>query len=425
MPKSKKTKQRFHDFSTDGAKNTSSHEILSQSKYWVYKKTIELDLPQVPIASSGTQFEDENIPANEIIDSGMDWGESGDVEPEIKTEDPGNIKVKAHVKAKRYVDSDAPLLTWADAHRNEYLDWNLVTEGRGCLFDSRCSRCASGDALFRRLDCFGLRMACRACLVNTHFDEPLHRVKPEEMKLFLPSSLDPSLRRPILPLSSSPEPLPNSPKPLFICPPEVISLEDRLCYAQAHEALSRLRAQLRARTVAYKKSSHAGASQSMYLKNHTLLAKLKPEDVRGISERLLRSKEKEQFQKDWERAGLSADDVNSLVGGLNVPTIAVNPTLSLGQSKDHLSWIWFTHRSVVEGSDGSTPSISNKQGADFEEIQESLRSEWCKACARARRSREEIRLVEEEMRRAIVFCHSQADWWKSRIGLRKDISPWL
>ncbi|KAK1221816.1 hypothetical protein PQX77_015369 [Marasmius sp. AFHP31] len=273
---------------------------------------------------------------------------------------------------------------------------------------------------------------------------------PETLKTFLPSSLDPGMLRP------NPSPDTSTSIPTF--PTDLILLEDRLRFAQAHEALSRLRAQLRARTVAYKNSSRVAASQSMFLKTRTLqeqieskvkalsetyrraraalltlrgegdwmrsLRELRPEDVRGISERLLRSGEKDQLQRDQERAGFSTDEINSVLNGANVPTVPMNPTLSLGQSKEHLSWIWFTHRHVVEGSD-STASISGEQQADFEDLQECLRSEWCKARARSQRAREELRLVEEEMRRSIEFCHHQARWWERQIGRRADIPAWL
>ncbi|KAK1216163.1 hypothetical protein PQX77_021216 [Marasmius sp. AFHP31] len=307
-------------------------------------------------------------------------------------------------------------------------------------------------------------------LIDT--EPPLSRAtRPETLKLFLPSSLDPSYLRP----APSPS-FPSETSGKIICPSELISLEDRLRFAQAHEALSRLRAQLRARTVAYKNSSRVVASQSMYLKVHSLqdqieakvkalsdtyrraraallvlrnqgdwcniLRELQPDDVRGISERLLRTAEKQQFIQDRERAGYSAADLDSLVGG-NVPTVQVNPTLATGQTKNHLSWIWFTHRAVVDGRGDGVASISGGDGADFEEIQEStlflvdltieiadfitegLRSEWCKARARARRSREEMLLVEEEMRRSIAFCHTQSAWWKAQCGRRDGIPGWL
>ncbi|EMD36183.1 hypothetical protein CERSUDRAFT_25832, partial [Gelatoporia subvermispora B] len=40
-----------------------------------------------------------------------------------------------------------------------------------------------------------------------------------------------------------------------------------------------------------------------------------------------------------------------------------------------------------------------------------LRVEWTKARARALRWWEEVVLLDEEMRRAIAYCHWQADWW--------------
>ncbi|KAJ8076147.1 hypothetical protein PM082_022132 [Marasmius tenuissimus] len=143
--------------------------------------------------------------------------------------------------------------------------------------------------------------------------------QPETLKIFLPSSLLPSLPQ------SNPLPCPSADSTELttkvVCPSELISLEDCLRFAQAHEALSRLRAQLRARTVAYKNSSHVAASQKMFLKVHALqdqieakvkalsetycqahaallvlrgqgewcstLRELHPDDVRGISEQLL------------------------------------------------------------------------------------------------------------------------------------------
>ncbi|KAL0069537.1 hypothetical protein AAF712_003195 [Marasmius tenuissimus] len=83
-----------------------------------------------------------------------------------------------------------------------------------------------------------------------------------------------------------------------------------------------------------------------------------------------------------------------------------------------MSWIWYT---LKKGSDGSETS----EGDDFATIQESLRSEWCKARAQARRSREELQLVEEEMRRGIEFCHWKAQWWNQQIGQRDGIPLYL
>jgi hypothetical protein len=54
-----------------------------------------------------------------------------------------------------------------------------------------------------------------------------------------------------------------------------------------------------------------------------------------------------------------------------------------------------------------------------------LRVEWLKCRARAARWKEEIELVEEEMRRAIQFCAWKANWWEEQAGRRTLVSAHL
>ncbi|KAJ7892452.1 hypothetical protein B0H13DRAFT_1573647, partial [Mycena leptocephala] len=59
-----------------------------------------------------------------------------------------------------------------------------------------------------------------------------------------------------------------------------------------------------------------------------------------------------------------------------------------------------------------------------------IRVEWMKARARADRWREELTLVDEEMRRVLAFCAWKANWWEARLvpvrdGGRGEISPAL
>ena len=49
--------------------------------------------------------------------------------------------------------------------------------------------------------------------------------------------------------------------------------------------------------------------------------------------------------------------------------------------------------------------------------------EWLRCRARATRWKEEILLVEEEMRRSLEFCRWQASWWESQAGRRASITP--
>lgn len=66
------------------------------------------------------------------------------------------------------------------------------------------------------------------------------------------------------------------------------------------------------------------------------------------------------------------------------------------------SWIWLVSR---HGKDG------NEEDDSFDE---SLRAEWAKMLARRDRWEEEYLLVQEEMRRVIVYLMWKAEWWKEQ-----------
>ncbi|KAL0568415.1 hypothetical protein V5O48_013569 [Marasmius crinis-equi] len=253
---------------------------------------------------------------------------------------------------------------------------------------------------------------------------------PKKMPLFLPSSLHPQDRS-------------------QICPAELVDVEDQLRWGQCFDALARLRSQLQARTVAYKDTSRLTPSQGLFTRMQTLraqieakfkahtatyrcsrnallairgegswtgiLKELKDEDIQGITEQVLKKKEKDDWEWSQRIAGASEEAVDEVLHNRSLPTAKFNPLHSLGHSKQHLSWIWYTHQSVP-GEEGVNT---------FEEVKDSLQSEWCKARANSRRPREELRLVEEEMRRAIAYCHYQAGWWTGQIGRREAVSPWL
>ncbi|KAG6805596.1 hypothetical protein H0H92_014788 [Tricholoma furcatifolium] len=64
------------------------------------------------------------------------------------------------------------------------------------------------------------------------------------------------------------------------------------------------------------------------------------------------------------------------------------------------------------------------QEDDDRSLRLELRLEWLKARARAQRWREEVMLVEEEMRRVLEYCRWRADWWE-RQECRRTASPLL
>ncbi|KAJ7197571.1 hypothetical protein GGX14DRAFT_574051 [Mycena pura] len=71
---------------------------------------------------------------------------------------------------------------------------------------------------------------------------------------------------------------------------------------------------------------------------------------------------------------------------------------TLGESRRQVSWIW---------------TVAGKTGTD-EELEEALCIEWCKAFARTRRWREEIRILDEEWWRLPVTLAYLEKLWKDR-----------
>ena len=184
---------------------------------------------------------------------------------------------------------------------------------------------------------------------------------PEHIPLHLPSSL-PSEKR------------------LSICVPGLVELEDRLRFAQACEALTDLRCQLTKRTYASRYRTANISSQTHFTRFRELqdqtdskiksawsryqlarsgllhlrgkgewekkLQELRPEDIRGLSEKALVNEEKEERKRTHKMAGISTNttgtsyDNNLLIQEL--PPTMFNPHLAVGEGHRTLSWIWYS-----------------------------------------------------------------------------------
>jgi hypothetical protein len=76
------------------------------------------------------------------------------------------------------------------------------------------------------------------------------------------------------------------------------------------------------------------------------------------------------------------------------------------------SWIWLMPR-VGEMRNGEL-------GMSEEEFNDSMRVEWAKARARMTRWEEELLIVQEEMRRVLVYHQWRALWWEEQSSLRAE-----
>ena len=69
-----------------------------------------------------------------------------------------------------------------------------------------------------------------------------------------------------------------------------------------------------------------------------------------------------------------------------------------------MSWIWLVPRSKLEVDTNSSEQV----------FDEGLRVEWSKSQARKMRWEEEVQILQEEMRRTIVYYEWKQKWWLDR-----------
>lgn len=114
---------------------------------------------------------------------------------------------------------------------------------------------------------------------------------------------------------------------------------------------------------------------------------------------------------------------------------------ALGEGHKTISWIWITVRytasdhlhpartSDEEAIEGKPAILSLKRDSadsfDGDLTYLAMRSTYARVRARWLRWKEEVQLLQEEMRRAPVFLLWKANWWKERADSRPDASSGL
>ncbi|KAJ7190917.1 hypothetical protein GGX14DRAFT_537939 [Mycena pura] len=238
-------------------------------------------------------------------------------------------------------------------------------------------------------------------------------VRPEELKLYLPSSFTKDERD-------------------AICVEGLPAEEERVREAQAHDALQVLRRQLRTRIFAFQFKRKHVTGQAAYTKSQALQSSIEtrikgaagcynrardallelrgPGEWESVLKRTLNEEEKEEERRARVLAGLEPDQVTVDEFGDPVEsTVLFN--LETGEGNRLLSWIWYTGASRDVAADGK--------------LHNDIRIEWVKARSRADRWREDIIYLEEEMHRVLEFCTWKAAWWDERRESRQGVSPEL
>ena len=222
-----------------------------------------------------------------------------------------------------------------------------------------------------------------------------HHPNPESMPLYFPSSLPPEIR--------------ERPELKDIC-----KVEHRLREAQANDALSEVR---RLRRVIqglwqFKKLNVSGTGNrpnTRMLDSHSRFeTKLQRVVNRyNIAYTALLALDSDGCWKERFKE-LKPSDVRG--PGRN-PDNPEDAKKSNGRFEP--SWIWLVTRSPKEMEDNQTE----------DEFNHSMRTEWAQTRARMSRWKEELLIIQEEMRRVLAYFEWKSAWWLEQGNRRLNLEP--
>jgi len=226
----------------------------------------------------------------------------------------------------------------------------------------------------------------------------------------LPSLIAGTSESPIEPAESLPLHLPSALPPRLRQSPElsnIVEKECRLRVAQADDALAEIRRQRRiiSGLWQFKKLNVDGTGNRVATRMRTLYNRFRLRTRRcATCYRMARAalvvmdpngswQSRLKDLKDNDIRGPGKDDT------------------SLGNSRFEPSWIWLVPRLSSAPDMGDSEQVLN----------DSLEVEWSKSYARKKRWEEEVLLIQEEMRRTIVYHEWRARWWRNQRGRRSDV----
>ena len=218
--------------------------------------------------------------------------------------------------------------------------------------------------------------------------EQLDTSKPETWPLLLPSAIPKDDRSP--------------------CYKGVVETELFLRLAQLQDALVDLRLFRRAlrNLRLYFKTNMAGEGQKTQTKSRTIET--------GVNNRIKRSVWRYRIAYhahfELDPTGDWTYDYRELRDEDNRGPLKEVEETGTGDGRYAPSWIWAAPSTTTLPSEGSA--------AEKQEINETARYEWMTCRARADRWNEEVELLQEEMRRVLVFLDWKSGMWFQKVGAR-------
>jgi hypothetical protein len=219
--------------------------------------------------------------------------------------------------------------------------------------------------------------------------------KPESIPLYFPSSLPPEIRQ---------------------CPElkQIREVEQRLREAQANDALADVR---RLRRIIqglwqFKKVNVSGTGNRANTRMLDSYSRFQTKLQRAANRyhvaynALMALDPNGQWKEQLKE--LKASDIRG--PGRNPDD---NPDDVKTNGRFEPSWIWLVTRSQKERGENQTE----------DEFNQSMCSEWAQTRARMCRWREELLIIQEEMRRVLAFFEWKSTWWLEQANRRQNLLP--
>jgi len=224
---------------------------------------------------------------------------------------------------------------------------------------------------------------------------------PENIPLVFPSEVEPTRRR-------------------MICLHRVAEHEHELRLAQIHDSLIEL---CNARRIRYTllmnhQMQIAGQGQRIQTRSRSVVSTVE-ERISKFTQRYRAAYNALQRLDPtgaWQHTYLELKDEDNRGPGKE------DEERGPGDGSYTISWIWLVNpRAHGLGDGGTSPG---EDGASDEEVNDVMRVQWTTAHARLERWTEEVELLQEEMRRVVVFLEwKSGDWWAKQDVRSATTSP--
>jgi hypothetical protein len=216
----------------------------------------------------------------------------------------------------------------------------------------------------------------------------------ETVPLLLPSSLDPEMRA-------------------RVCLQQVAEYKRLLRTAQLQDSLVELRhiRKVRRRLLVNHHTQVAGEGVRANTRSHTVISSVEERIAKFVERYRVAYQALLQLDPvgDWREKYLELKDSDNCGPGKE------KNEGGTGDGTYFRSWIWLANPRVPDSADGE----AGEEGASEEDVNEVLRVEWTTSFARLERWHEEVELLQEEMRRVVVFLEWKSQDWLSKAEARE------